>query len=95
MTTGCPTVATRAGAFVEIINDGVNGLLCAPADPSDLADKITTLLEDEEQAARLGRQAALDGLRRYEAGGLALEISEHYNRLLRDRIRPARGVLPR
>jgi glycosyltransferase involved in cell wall biosynthesis len=92
MTTGCPTVATRAGAFVEIIEDGLNGLLFAQEDPGDLADKIVTLLEDDELASRLGRRAALDGEQRYAARPLAFEISEHYSRVIRARNQTGRGV---
>ena len=47
ITFGCPTVATRSGAFPEIIQDGINGLFCAPENPLDLADKIVMLLDDE------------------------------------------------
>jgi glycosyltransferase involved in cell wall biosynthesis len=95
ITTGCPTVATRAGAFLEIIQDGVNGLFCAPEDPLDLAEKICALLGDEDLATRLSRRAALDGERRFEAGSLALELSDHYRKVIEAGRRPGRGVPPR
>ncbi len=95
ITSGCPTVATRAGAFLEIIEDGVNGLFCAPEDPLDLAEKICILLGDEALAVRLGRRAALDGERRYDPGALAREVSDHYRRVIAAGRRPARGALPR
>jgi glycosyltransferase involved in cell wall biosynthesis len=95
VTSGCPTVATRVGAFVEIVQDGVNGLLCAPENPTDLADRIVALLDDDGLAAKLGRQAAIDGRNRYEASHLALQASEHYARLIKGRNRMGRGVTPR
>ena len=92
ITTGCPTVATRVGAFLEIIRDGATGLLCAPEDPLDLAEKICALLEDEALATRLSRQAVLDGERRFEAGSLARELSNHYRKVIEAGRRPGRGV---
>lgn len=35
-----PVIATRVGAFTELINDGENGLLCEPSDSRSLADAI-------------------------------------------------------
>lgn len=42
---GIPVVATRAGAIAESLQDGVNGLLCEPADAADLARAINLLYE--------------------------------------------------
>jgi glycosyltransferase involved in cell wall biosynthesis len=42
---GLPTVATRVGNFPETVRDGVDGLLCAPGDPADLARALRTLYE--------------------------------------------------
>lgn len=95
ITTGCPTVATQAGAFPEILQDGVNGLLCVPEDPRDLAEKITTLLSDEARAVRLGRRAGLDGEQRYRADAIVRELSQHYHEVIQARGRPSVGASPR
>ncbi len=42
---GVPVIATRAGAIADSITDGVNGLLCAPADVAALARTISMLYE--------------------------------------------------
>lgn len=42
---GIPVIATRAGAIADSVADGVNGLLCAPGDVSDLTRAIRTLYE--------------------------------------------------
>jgi glycosyltransferase involved in cell wall biosynthesis len=42
---GVPVIATRAGAISDAVIDGVNGLLCAPADVADLAKAINALYE--------------------------------------------------
>lgn len=85
MALGCPTVATRAGAFPEIIQDGVNGLLCEPEDAKDLAAKICRILGDASLAARLGYQAGLDCERRYDARLIANRLVEVYRRVIEGR----------
>jgi glycosyltransferase involved in cell wall biosynthesis len=42
---GIPVVATTAGAIADSVVDGVNGLLCAPADVADLTRAISALYE--------------------------------------------------
>ncbi len=42
-----PLVGTEVGGIPELIHNGVNGYLCKPADPRDLAGKITLLLESD------------------------------------------------
>jgi len=49
-----PVIAPRLGAYPEIIEDGVNGLLFSPGDPVDLADKISSLSSNEDLCFRLG-----------------------------------------
>jgi glycosyltransferase involved in cell wall biosynthesis len=42
---GVPVIATRAGAIGAAIEDGVNGILCAPGDVTGLAESINRLYE--------------------------------------------------
>jgi glycosyltransferase involved in cell wall biosynthesis len=42
---GVPVIATRVGAIGAAIDDGVNGILCTPGDPADLARAINRLYE--------------------------------------------------
>lgn len=55
MAAGCPPVATAAGGPLEIIEDGVNGMLVAPGDSAALARAVTELLSDPERARAMGR----------------------------------------
>jgi len=58
---GIPTVASRAGGNVEIVTDGISGLLSAKGDPADLAHAVRRLAADPALRARLadgGRAAA-------------------------------------
>lgn len=54
---GLPVIASRLGALVDIVRDGVTGLLFNPGDAADLADKITWAAAHPEQMARMGRAA--------------------------------------
>ena len=60
---GVPVVATKVGGVVDIIEDGKMGLLCAPQDPKDMAQKILGLHKDKELWARL----AMDSKRHVES----------------------------
>jgi glycosyltransferase involved in cell wall biosynthesis len=57
MAYGCPIVTTAVGGIPELIQDGVNGLLCPPQDPSCLAQKIISLIDNPELRKRLGDAA--------------------------------------
>lgn len=55
MAAGLPLIGTRVGGIPELVKDGENGYLCEPADPSDLAQKITSLLAQD--LGPFGRQS--------------------------------------
>jgi glycosyltransferase involved in cell wall biosynthesis len=51
---GLPVVGTAIGGTPDQIDDGVTGLLVAPADPADLAAKLGRLLQDPGRRAEMG-----------------------------------------
>jgi glycosyltransferase involved in cell wall biosynthesis len=55
---GRAVIGTRAGGIPDIVEDGVNGLLIKPDDPSSLAGAIERVLSDYEFAEQLGQHAA-------------------------------------
>jgi glycosyltransferase involved in cell wall biosynthesis len=61
----CPVVSTRAGAALEIVQEGVNGFVVDVEDPAGLADRLVRILTlDEAQWRRLS-DGALAAARRY------------------------------
>jgi glycosyltransferase involved in cell wall biosynthesis len=64
MAAGKPVVATKAGGVLDIVEDGVNGLLVPPGDPRAMAAAILSLLTDPERArclAKAGQQRVREG----------------------------------
>ena len=56
MACGAPVLATTAGAYPEVIEDGVSGVLVPPGDAGALADGIERILDDAELQRRLGEE---------------------------------------
>ncbi|MGW5731531.1 MULTISPECIES: glycosyltransferase [Streptomyces] len=64
MAAGVPAVAAGHGAFVELVQDGVAGLLHRPGEPDSLASCIRRITADPSRNRDMGRAARL----RYEQG---------------------------
>jgi glycosyltransferase involved in cell wall biosynthesis len=58
MACAVPVIASRIGAIPEVVSDGHTGLLFAPGDATDLAEKIRLLLADPPRRIALGRRGA-------------------------------------
>jgi glycosyltransferase involved in cell wall biosynthesis len=53
---GKPVICSRVAGQTDVIQQGVNGYYVPPGDPAALRQAIRNLLEDPEQAERMGRQ---------------------------------------
>lgn len=60
---GLPVIASRLGALVDIVRDGVTGLLFNPGDAADLAAKVAWAQSHPAEMARMGQAARAE----YEA----------------------------
>ena len=80
--TGTPVIASRIEPFAELVEDGETGLLFAPGDPYDLADKMMWALTHPEQMIAMGQRARLC----YEARYTALRNYEQLVTIYRDAI---------
>jgi glycosyltransferase involved in cell wall biosynthesis len=54
MATSLPIVATEVGGIPELVKNGDNGLLVAPADPESLSFAIQRLANNPDEARRMG-----------------------------------------
>jgi glycosyltransferase involved in cell wall biosynthesis len=91
MAYGCPIVTTSVGGIPELIEDGVNGLLCRPRDPACLAAKVQTLIEEPALRAELGRAARHS----YEQGLFQpVAVSQYFVKVYREVLAQARGNKP-
>lgn len=62
MAAGVPVVAAGHGAFVELVEDGVTGLLHRPNEPASLASRLRRITAGQDRNREMGRAAR----RRYE-----------------------------
>ena len=56
MAAGRPVVASSSGGIVDLVEDGVTGILVPPENPSALAKALTSLIEDPGLAMAMGRK---------------------------------------
>jgi glycosyltransferase involved in cell wall biosynthesis len=74
MAAGLPIVASRVGQLEQLIQDGVNGLLCTAGDPRALANGLDTLRRQPSLRVRLGRAARATVLRNHTWSQVAKRI---------------------
>jgi glycosyltransferase involved in cell wall biosynthesis len=85
MACGLAIVGTRVSGTVEVIQDGVNGLLVEPEDPEVLAQAMKRLLENPEFAQRLGQEARRTVEENYSLQSVAERYIQLYRELLAER----------
>lgn len=85
---GTPVVATAVGGLVEVVEDGVTGLLVPTREPARLAGELARLLEDNPLRERMG-QAARERAAGFGWATAVDRLSEVYDGLGR----PPRPVL--
>ncbi|HPA70956.1 MAG TPA: glycosyltransferase family 4 protein [Spirochaetota bacterium] len=78
---GMPVVATNHGGQVDLISDGVNGLLVPPGDPDALAGAIRRVHADRKLAKKFGSKNR-ELIERYYAPGIAGEYERLFRRVL-------------
>ncbi len=87
MASGLPVVTTDSGSIVEVIDDGVEGLICAQHAPEQLADAIERLARDEALRHRMGRQARERFDREFDARVTEPRLHARIRELLESRAR--------
>jgi len=93
MAAGLPVVAPAAGGPLEIITDGVDGILYPPGDVAALAEALQRLASDGALRSRLG-EAAERSAARYSPERAAARTAAFYREVLRDAAAPPRHGSP-
>lgn len=82
MTQGKAVIASAAGGPLEIITDGVDGVLAPPGDATALAQAVANLLDDPERRRRLGQAARLTVQKRFTVQEMATGFARFYEAVL-------------
>lgn len=94
MAAGVPAIAAGHGAFVELVDEGVTGLLHQPGDPASLASRMRRVVTEPGLNREMGEAAR----RRYEQGfspAVGLErLVEEYRTAIAGRSGGGRGAPP-
>ncbi len=86
MAAGLPVIVSRVGGNVELVEDGVTGLLVPPEDSAALSAALLKFLVDPDLAQRLAKNAQELVIRNFSFDRLVRDVDALYNELL-----PRRG----
>jgi glycosyltransferase involved in cell wall biosynthesis len=75
-------IATNIGGIPDFIDDHRTGILISPKSPGELCDAICSLLQQPEQAVRLGIQAKEKYLRSFTFHGMFKQINDVYQQII-------------
>jgi glycosyltransferase involved in cell wall biosynthesis len=81
MAAGLPVVAARAGGPLELVTDGLDGLLYPPGDVEALARLLTHLARDASLRVRLG-DAGILRAQGFSVESVAAQLTEIYRSVL-------------
>src|SRR5512136_2942298 len=59
MACGTPVVASQIGGLAYLVQDGITGYTVPVDDPNELADRITSLLQNPDLRERMGKQSVI------------------------------------
>lgn len=82
MAAGKPVVATAAGGVLDIVENGVNGLLVPPKDSKAMAAAILRLLSDPQKARQMGQAARRRVKEEFTVQSHVAAIQQVYNLML-------------
>jgi len=77
-----PVVASALDGIAEVVEDGLDGFLAQPGATEIFAEKICSLLDDPDLAARTGQAASKKIASRFSASRMCTEVEQIYRRFL-------------
>ncbi len=84
MAMGIPAIATAVEGNLEVIEDGISGILVKPKDPSSIAHQILKLLDSPKRIRNLGIEARKRILQKFTLSNMVNNYTELYKRLSRE-----------
>jgi glycosyltransferase involved in cell wall biosynthesis len=85
MLIGLPVVSVASGANLELIEDGVSGLLYRKGDATDMAEKVITMAEDDELRQEICKNAMASAEKLYTMFANCQAIYNIYESILNNR----------
>ncbi|MDF5711483.1 MAG: glycosyltransferase family 4 protein [Nostoc sp. S4] len=76
MLCGKPVVAAKAGGAMELIEHGLNGILVTPGEPQELAQVITTCLQETGITASIANNARTTASERFDIVTINQQITQ-------------------
>ncbi|MNK22792.1 Mannosylfructose-phosphate synthase [compost metagenome] len=76
MASGVPVIGTKAGGVVDIIDEGINGLLVPHKNPEALADALFQMIENDHMRKRMTQAALKKAESVYAEGVVMPQISK-------------------
>jgi glycosyltransferase involved in cell wall biosynthesis len=77
-----PVVFASLGPGPETIEHGVDGLLCNPFDPADIAAQIALILADPDYGEALGKKGREKVLAKYDIGPVTEKNMAFYQEII-------------
>lgn len=82
---GVPVVASYVGGMMDLIDDGVTGLLYRFEEYSMLADKVCSIFEKDDFACSLSANSRISALERHDSKRIADRLFGIYTNLMEDK----------
>jgi glycosyltransferase involved in cell wall biosynthesis len=82
MSVGCPVIYSNTTSGQELIEDGVDGVLCDPYNYKDIAVKIISLLNDKKSLEMLGQAGRKKIARNFNRNLILQKNLKLYEKLL-------------
>jgi len=83
MANAIPVVASRVEGIPEAVRDGIDGLIFEPSDPQDLAQKLETLIGDNDRWSRMSQNAVERQRNDLSDTSMARGVATIYDELLK------------
>lgn len=80
-----PVVTSNRCGMPFMVRDGVTGWLVDPENPAEIADRLSRVLQDREQALRMGESGRIVALERFHPARVATRTIEVYRQAAAER----------